>query len=59
MTVANNLSRIGTEEGSGAVAAAIFWLKTRAVWREVDRTVEATDGKTVTLWWATEADAAV
>lgn len=37
MQVANNLFSIATSKGSGAVAAAIFWMKTRARWREVDR----------------------
>jgi hypothetical protein len=35
--VAQNLFRMATSKGSGAVASAIFWLKTRAGWREVDR----------------------
>ena len=34
MAVAGNLFRIATSEGAGAVTAAIFWLKTRAGWRE-------------------------
>ena len=37
MQVANNLFSIATSKGSGAVAAAIFWMKTRARWRETDR----------------------
>jgi hypothetical protein len=40
MAVANNLFRIGAGEGSGVIAAAIFWLKTRPVWREVARGAE-------------------
>ena len=35
--VAQNLFRSATSKGAGAVASAIFWLKTRAGWREVDR----------------------
>tara|TARA_R110000868_G_scaffold62328_4_gene188447 strand:- start:3902 stop:4261 length:360 start_codon:yes stop_codon:yes gene_type:complete len=32
--VAQNLFSIATSKGSGSVAAAIFWMKTRAGWRE-------------------------
>lgn len=32
--VASNLFRIATSTEKGAVAAAIFWMKTRAGWRE-------------------------
>lgn len=35
--VAQNLFSIATGKGSGSVAAAIFWMKTRAQWREVNR----------------------
>jgi DNA-binding XRE family transcriptional regulator len=35
--VAQNLFRIATSKGAGAVASAIFWMKTRGGWREVDR----------------------
>lgn len=35
--VAQNLYNIATKQGSGSVAAAIFWMKTRAGWREKDR----------------------
>lgn len=35
--VAQNLYSIATSKGQGAVAAAIFWMKTRANWREVNR----------------------
>lgn len=44
--VAQNLFAIATGEGKGAVAAAIFWLKTRGGWKEVNK-VELTtpDGK--------------
>ena len=34
--VAQNLYRIATGNGGGAVTAAIFWLKTRANWQVVD-----------------------
>lgn len=32
--VAQNLFRMATGDGKGAVTAAIFWLKTRAGWKE-------------------------
>jgi len=32
--VAQNLFSIATSKGTGSVAAAIFWMKTRAGWRE-------------------------
>jgi hypothetical protein len=35
--VAENLFRKATGEGREAVTAAIFWLKARAGWKEVDR----------------------
>ena len=35
--VAKNLYNIATKQGAGSVAAAIFWMKTRAGWREKDR----------------------
>lgn len=35
--VAQNLYSIATSRETGAVAAAIFWMKTRAEWREVNR----------------------
>jgi hypothetical protein len=38
ITVANNLFRIATGEGPGAVTAAIFWLKTRAGVRTTSNT---------------------
>lgn len=34
--VAQNLFRIATGQGREAVTAAIFWLKTRARWSEID-----------------------
>jgi hypothetical protein len=40
IAVPNNLFRIATREGSGAVTAAICWLKTRTEWREVGRGVK-------------------
>ena len=42
--VAENLYRRATGEGRDAVTAAIFWLKTRAGWRE-SRPYDADDGK--------------
>jgi hypothetical protein len=36
--VGQNLFNIATGSGQGAVTAAIFWMKTRAGWREVNRT---------------------
>lgn len=36
--VGQNLYSIATSQGQGSVAAAIFWMKTRAKWRETDRT---------------------
>ena len=57
MAVAGNLFRIATSEGPGAVTAAIFWLKTRAGWREIDRAVEVAADQPITIRWATEADA--
>lgn len=35
--VAESLFRKATGDGQGAVAAAIFWMKTRAGWRETTR----------------------
>jgi len=35
--VAQNLYSIATSKGAGAVASAIFWMKTRGGWREVER----------------------
>ena len=57
MAAAGNLFRIATSEGPGAVTAAIFWLKTRAGWREIDRAVEVAADQPITIWWANEADA--
>lgn len=36
--VAQNLFSIATSKGQGAVSAATFWMKTRAQWRETNRT---------------------
>ena len=36
--VAQNLFSIATSRETGAVTAAIFWMKTRAQWRETNRT---------------------
>jgi hypothetical protein len=35
--VAQNLYSIATSKGPGAVPSAIFWMKTRGGWREVER----------------------
>ena len=45
--VAENLFRKATGEGREAVIAAIFWMKTRAGWREVN-THEVTAHETIT-----------
>mgnify|MGYP003343454911 CR=1 FL=1 len=46
--VAQNLFNIATGSGQGAVTAAIFWMKTRAGWREVSRSeVSGPDGGAV------------
>ena len=58
MAVAGNLFRIATSEGPGAVTAAIFWLKTRAGWREADRSTEVATDQPITIRWATEEDKA-
>ena len=58
MAVAGNLFRIAPREGPGAVTAAIFWLKTRAGWREVGRGVEVAADQPITIRWATAADEA-
>ena len=58
IAVANNLFRIATGEGPGAVTAAIFWLKTRAGWREVGRGLEVAADQPITIRWATGADEA-
>ena len=58
IAVANNLFRIATGEGPGAVTAAIFWLKTRGGWREVGRGVEVAADQPITIRWATAADEA-
>ena len=41
--VAENLFKIATSTGKGAVTAAIFWLKTQARWTET-QVLEITDG---------------
>lgn len=56
--VAGNLFRIATGDGPGAVTAAIFWLKTRAGWREADRAAALSEGQTITIRWADEGEAA-
>lgn len=35
--VAQNLYAMATTQGAGSVASAIFWMKARGGWREVDR----------------------
>jgi len=35
--VAQNLFSMATSKSAGSVASAIFWMKTRGGWREVDR----------------------
>lgn len=43
--VAQNLFNIATGNDKGAVAAAIFWMKTRAQWRETNRSeISGPDG---------------
>jgi urease accessory protein UreF len=43
--VAQSLFRKATGDGNGAVAAAIFWMKTRCGWREVERDMAPLLGK--------------
>lgn len=43
--VAQNLFSIATSREQGSVAAAIFWLKTRARWRETNHLVHSGDDK--------------
>ena len=48
--VAQNLFRIATSKGAGAVASAIFWMKTRGGWREVERKeITGVDGSPITV----------
>lgn len=48
--VAQNLYSIATSKGTGSVAAAIFWMKTRAGWREKDRLeITGADGGAVKI----------
>lgn len=48
--VAQNLYSIATSKGTGSVAAAIFWMKTRAGWREKDRLeITGADGGSVKI----------
>jgi hypothetical protein len=56
--VAGNLFCIATGDGPGAVTAAIFWLKTRAGWREADRAAALSEGQTITIRWADEGEPA-
>lgn len=41
--VAQNLFRIATGDGKSAVTAAIFWLKTRAKWKETHKVELSTE----------------
>ena len=43
--VAQNLFRMATGEGREAVTAAIFWLKTRGRWSELEKTAERPKAK--------------
>ena len=43
--VAQNLFSIATSRDPGSVAAAIFWMKTRARWRETNHHVHSGDDK--------------
>lgn len=43
--VAQNLFSIATSREQGSVAAAIFWMKTRARWRETNHHVHSGDDK--------------
>lgn len=46
--VAQNLFNIATGTGQGAVTAGIFWMKTRAGWREISRNeITGADGGAV------------
>lgn len=48
--VAQNLFSIATSKGAGSVAAAIFWMKTRAGWREtIKAEVEVNTGPSEAL----------
>jgi orotate phosphoribosyltransferase-like protein len=48
--VAQNLFSIATSKDRSAVTAAIFWLKTRARWQEVDRKeITGADGGPIAL----------
>jgi predicted transcriptional regulator len=48
--VAQNLFSIATSKGAGAVASAIFWMKTRGGWREVERKeITGKDGGAITI----------
>jgi len=56
--VAQNLFNIATGTGQGAVTAAIFWMKTRAGWREVTRSeVSGPDGGAVKVETTKKFDA--
>lgn len=54
--VAENLFRKATGDGRESVTAAIFWLKTRARWREVN-TLEHTGAPAMTVTWLSHEEA--
>ena len=56
--VAESLFRKATGDGRQAVTAAIFWLKTRAGWRErsKEEAERAADGGIVIRWVESDAD---
>ena len=53
--VAESLYRKATTDGAQSVAAAIFWLKTRAGWKETS-VGELTVDKTITIRWLNADD---
>jgi hypothetical protein len=56
--VAENLYKRATGEGREAVTAAIFWLKTRAGWKEAPNAASAVDPtKVVIIRWGDQASA--
>src|SRR5215207_6109817 len=49
--VAENLFRKATGDGRESVIAAIFWMKTRAQWKETSVTELAGPGPKITISW--------
>jgi len=49
--VAENLFRKATGDGRESVIAAIFWMKTRAQWKETSATEIASPPPSITLTW--------